>query len=420
MASLRHTVHCPPPRRCLLILVTLMSITISMCDSMSHRRITVTDSQTAPMSVAASPPPPGTPSAAHVCARWRQDRADRSPVSWRGAFNCPTGAVNTSDAGAVTTTDKQRMIAQLNLYRWLVGLTEPVQSGGMFPAGMRNPGYNQYKSAWAGRSRDDAAQACSYMLGSNAGIHFGHDDYCYVMGKIGTFQPDCGGVAPNNPAYKCHCYTYDNDEATFLGGIAAFDGVVAMDAYIVDYGSISSVPLGHRRLMFAQHLGPVGVGSTGPAPETDRSYSCLAMVDPEQPPQPRRWIAFPGPGYIPFNAMYPYGTGSNCSLTNCELRNNDYMGWHFQSTELDLTGASVAIHVKTADGTWTSPGPQRKPLLAPAVALAGVGAGNTLVFGPETTERGCVWTSTAGKTYRVTITMADASAISYEFGVESC
>ena len=79
-------------------------------------------------------------------------------------------------------------------------------------------------------------------------------------------------MAPNKPEYKCHCYTYGNDEATFLGGIAAFDGVTAMDAYIVDYGSISSVPLGHRRLMFAQHLGPVGVGSTGPTAADGRPY----------------------------------------------------------------------------------------------------------------------------------------------------
>lgn len=36
------------------------------------------------------------------------------------------------------------MIGQLNVYRWLVGLTDPVASGGTFPAGMRNPGYPQY------------------------------------------------------------------------------------------------------------------------------------------------------------------------------------------------------------------------------------------------------------------------------------
>ena len=60
------------------------------------------------------------------------------------------------------------------------------------------------------------------------------------------YQPECGGVSPSNPEYKCHCYSYANDEATFLGGIASFDGVSAMDAYIVDFGSISSVPLGHR------------------------------------------------------------------------------------------------------------------------------------------------------------------------------
>lgn len=78
-----------------------------------------------------------------------------------------------------------------------------------------------------------------------------------------------------------------------------------MDAYVVDYGSISSVPLGHRRLMFAEHLGPVGVGSTGPADATGRGYSCLAMVDPQVPPEIKEYIAFPGPGFIPLEALYP-------------------------------------------------------------------------------------------------------------------
>jgi hypothetical protein len=120
---------------------------------------------------------------------------------------------------------------------------------------------------------------------------------------MGTYQPQCGNVAPANPSYQCFCYTFANDESTFLGGIAAYHGVVAMDAYIVDYGSISSTPLGHRRLMFAEHLGPVGVGSVNGAPRTNKSYSCLGMVSPTAPIEERDWVAFPGPGFIPFEAM---------------------------------------------------------------------------------------------------------------------
>lgn len=140
---------------------------------------------------------PSVRSATDVCKRWTADRADRSSVQWTGKFDCPRGEVANSSAGSVRVSDKARMIGQLNLYRWLAGFDTPIESGGTFPADMRNPGYSQYKSSWAGRSRDDAAQACSYMLGSNAGIHFGHDDYCFVMGHIGTYQPDCGGVAPS-------------------------------------------------------------------------------------------------------------------------------------------------------------------------------------------------------------------------------
>jgi hypothetical protein len=284
---------------------------------------------------------------------------------------------------------------------------------------------NRYTQA--GRSRNDAAQACSYMLGHNSDIHFGHDDYCYVMGRMGTYQPQCGGVDPANPLYRCYCYTYAHDEATFLGGIAAFDGVVAMDAYIVDYGSISSVPLGHRRLMFAEHLGPVGVGSVGSAPRSGKSYSCLAMVAPTAQIERRDWVAFPGPGNTPFEAMYPYGTVANCTRGDdtCGARNNDYTGWHFQSLDADLSAATALIQIRqdagigeSADGeaTWSSPGPQRKTVFAPAVAVSGVGAGNTLVFGPalapcKNGESCTAWTSRPGATYRVTITVPAKSGL---------
>ena len=359
---------------------------------------------------APSPSPRLDPDA--VCARWAADRSDLSPPAWSGSFNCARGRVNASDAGTVTETDKIRMIAQLNLYRWLVGYDNVISHGGSFPDDMRNPGYPQYKSSWAGKSRDEAAQACSYMLGHNSDIHFGHDDYCYLMGHIGTFQPQCGNVDPSSPAYRCYCYTISSDEATFLGGIAAFHGAVAIDAYIVDYGSISTTPLGHRRLMFAEHLGPVGVGSVNGAPRTNKSYSCLGMVSPTAPVEQRDWVAFPGPGYIPFEAMYPYGTADSCTRADgsCSMRNNDFMGWHFQSLHADLSSASVSIEMKAEaepDGRWASPGPQRKPIFAPAVAVSGVSAGNTLVFGPAMAAGGTstLWSVQPGARYRVTVTV---------------
>jgi hypothetical protein len=43
----------------------------------------------------------------------------RSPVKWKGSFDCPVGMVNSSNPGAVTTNDKTRMIGQLNLYRYI-------------------------------------------------------------------------------------------------------------------------------------------------------------------------------------------------------------------------------------------------------------------------------------------------------------
>eukprot|EP00041_Stephanoeca_diplocostata_P015925 m.308822 g.308822 ORF g.308822 m.308822 type:complete len:397 (+) comp20193_c0_seq9:123-1313(+) len=361
--------------------------------------------------------------ASDVCLRWTRDRANMKPVVWsKSTYDCPIGRVNRSDPGSIRESDEQRMIGQLNLYRWLSGFNRTVLSGGQFSEDMRNPGYPQYKSSWAGLARNDAAQACAFMLGSNDGIHFGHDDYCFVMGHIGTYQPQCGGVDPSDRSYKCHCYTYANDEATFLGGIAAFDGVAAMDAYMVDYGSISSVPLGHRRLVLAEHLGPVGVGAVGPAMQTGKSYSCLSMVDPAVEPEARDWIAFPGPGFIPHEALYPYGVPDNCSAPkkDCWARNNDYMGW---SQVVDLSGAVVSIAKRlTSDpsASWESPGPQREVLFAPAVGVAGVAAGNTLVFGPQIhPTSGAAWQSQPGYKYRVTVS-TKTQKIEYEFGVLTC
>lgn len=116
-----------------------------------------------------------------------------------------------------------------------------------------------------------------------------------------------------------------------------------------------------------------------------------------------------------------YGLPGNCSGTDCWARSNDYMGWHLQSQTLDLTGAAVKIEVQRSGSPWESPGAQRRTLVAPAVAVAGVGAGNTIIFGPAVVDGvGPVWRATAGATYRVTVTLANAHTIQYQFGVVDC
>eukprot|EP00041_Stephanoeca_diplocostata_P015920 m.308792 g.308792 ORF g.308792 m.308792 type:complete len:88 (+) comp20193_c0_seq1:298-561(+) len=65
-------------------------------------------------------------------------------------------------------------------------------------------------------------------------------------------------------------------------------------------------------------------------------------------------------------------------------------------------------------------GPQREVLFAPAVGVAGVAAGNTLVFGPQIhPTSGAAWQSQPGYKYRVTVS-TKTQKIEYEFGVLTC
>ncbi len=112
---------------------------------------------------------------------------------------------------------------------------------------------------------------------------------------------------------------------------------------------------------------------------------------------------------LPRVNRYPYGVPENCTHPDgsCWARNNDYMGWHFQTLHADLSAASATIEMQ--EGTkWISPGPQRKPLFAPKVAVSGVGAGNTLVFGPTVEDgTGPTWRVQPGARYRVSIVVPD-------------
>jgi hypothetical protein len=117
---------------------------------------------------------------------------------------------------------------------------------------------------------------------------------------------------------------------------------------------------------------------------------------------------------LPRTNRYPYGTPENCTEPDgsCWARNNDYMGWHFQTLHADLSAASVTIEMQEAHtGRWVSPGPQRKPLFAPQVAVSGVGAGNTLVFGPTVEDgTGPAWRVQPGASYRVSIVVPTGGA----------
>lgn len=88
------------------------------------------------------------------------------------------------------------------------------------------------------------------------------------------------------------------------------------------------------------------------------------------------------------------------------------MGWHFQTLHADLSAASAMIEVQDAQtGRWVSPGAQRKPQFAPKVAVSGVGAGNTLVFGPTVEDgTGPTWRVQPGARYRVSIVVSTGGA----------
>lgn len=204
-------------------------------------------------------------------------------------------------------------------------------------------------------SRNERAQACSLLVHAN-------------------------GQLSHNPPTSWDCWTQLGADGAGSSNIASTPGVTGVDLYIADPGNDTT--MGHRRWILSGSIGPIGLGSTD-------GYSCMQVIGGSGNTQ-KPFVAFPSPGVFPSGAM----TASWAPV--------DETGWTVQSSEIDLTGASVTV----------TDGGQDRPV---SVVHLQQGYGDTfaLRFNPQG------WTTQAGHTYAVSVTGA-SQPIDYEVEVVDC
>ncbi len=204
-------------------------------------------------------------------------------------------------------------------------------------------------------NKDSSAQACALIM-------------------------DANNKLSHSPPSTWACHSASGAAAAGKSNIASTAGVKAVDLYIADPGNETT--MGHRRWILNNKLGPIGLGSTS-------SYSCMHVIGGSGYGN-NVWTAFPPPGPVPAGLF----TASYASV--------DSTGWTIQSESINLASAKVTI----------TEGGQNKPVTV-ATLQSGYGSKYAIVIRPQG------WTSTAGKTYKVSVT-GISQPINYDVQVVSC
>lgn len=184
----------------------------------------------------------GQASSLEVCERWNLAQEHLSEGTWSGSTsNC--------DAGTVSAEGMENALRQVNLHRWLAGLSEVETS----------------------EEKNQAAQECALITDANFFLtHF--------------------------PEPNAQCYSELGAEGASRSNIAGVPGVYAVHGYMIDPGNETT--LGHRRWILANSLGPIGLGSTS-------DYSCMHVVGGSGTDD-REWTAWPPEGVVPIGVFeYP-------------------------------------------------------------------------------------------------------------------
>ncbi len=199
---------------------------------------------------------------------------------------------------------------------------------------------------------------------------------------------DANNQLDHEPPADWNCHTTIGAVTAFESSISGGPGVQAIDLYMIEKGNETS--MGHRRWILANDLGPIGLGSTLSAGNEPFSSASCMHVGGGTGSAGKDWTAWPPPGVFPVEAVTPLGSSSI-----------DETGWTIQSDSIDLSGAQVSIR----DGGIDLP-----------VTV------NNLRLWPTQTAISMVpdgWTTTAGKTYEVSVT-GISSPINYEVQVVGC
>jgi hypothetical protein len=285
----------------------------------------------APSAVDARPLMGSSRSRQTTCSRWKADRQGLDEGTWSGSLrSCDPGQI--SDAGI------ESALRMVNLYRWLADL----------PAVTTTP------------ERNRIAQACALMQHANFPRH-GLD---------------------HTPPHSWDCYSEAGAAGAITSNLSAGPGVTSVGAYMLDLGNESH--LGHRRIVLANFLGPIGLGSTGPG-----GASCLQAI-PGTGDAGKAWLAWPPPGYFPSDA-YSYPPYSL-----------DSTGWSIQSEDIDLSAAQVEV---TVNG-------RSRPVRVHELHERSGGTGAIRIVPDD-------WSVRSGERYVVRVTRI-AGSIEYELEIVDC
>ncbi|HEX9622485.1 MAG TPA: hypothetical protein VF989_20215 [Polyangiaceae bacterium] len=214
---------------------------------------------------------PNDRSAEGVCARWNADRQNLSEGTWSGSIE---GCV----VGDISAEGRANALRLFNLYRWLADLP-PVETS---------------------PERDEIAQACALLQEANwrsEGLSHG-------------------------PPESWDCYSDEGREGSATSNISGGPGVSSVSAYLLDRGNEDT--MGHRRIILANWLGPIGLGSTADGASCMQNLNGDGNADKE-------WMAWPPPGFFPLQA---YG-GGNTTLSDT--------GWSVQSEDIDVREAEITV-----------------------------------------------------------------------------
>jgi hypothetical protein len=245
---------------------------------------------------------------------------DGSDIAWKGSHDA-------CDAGDISDAYRNNELHRLNYFRSMAGVPALV---GLYPT------YNA------------KAQAAALMMSVN---------------EMLSHDPD--------PSWRCYSQAGDEGAGSsnlYLGRY----GPDAMSGYVYDPGD-KNYPVGHRRWILyppTQYMG------TGDIPPTDYSPSnALFVIDSEhwgtRPKTRDPFVAWPPPGYVPYQVVYPR--------------------WSFSYPSADFSQATVAM---TRAG---------KPLAVQLLTVKNGYGDNTLVWEPQEDFGG---SPDADTPYQVTVSNA--------------
>lgn len=194
----------------------------------------------------------------------RQAVADFFATVYEPAFAVPmgwTGSIAGCVAGTTSAAYRQATLDVVNFFRAMSGL----------------PGDVVFDPALDAKDQDAALM----MIAEGETNHF----------------PD--------PTFAC--YTVEGDEAAGASNLALdFAGPDAILAYVNDFGAPNE-PVGHRRWILYPPQMDMGTGSTSGVNGGLVGSHALWTVENAFGPRPAQpeWVAFPNPGYVPWELVFP-------------------------------------------------------------------------------------------------------------------